>query len=514
MTIHWKDIAFHEELLPTPSSMSEIGRSTSQKRTFGQSSAKENPDAISGSKRPKYGSAQNDTSISPVPSNPVEILSPIEVNYSYESNPAVNDSVASRINFIDCDELASLLTSSYSCTLCVPLILDIRSLAAQANLRIQTAVGIPCESRVKLRRALPMLTDFLRARKQCFNTHSQKNYKLDCRLIIICADSSVNEFPVLKDLLHCLVKHLTNDHDLDVRVLKGGFQEFCNAYEHLCEHPLQISPKATDDLNNLSRSKNTEGGEEEEKFKFSLNVSIETSKCTKQVVKYSQLLLPGLGIPVNIKSPITEKSVQPVIDKQISRFEFMNINKQITNPFTNKWGLSQFCLNDNDPGDPKAIFRAQASRILPFLYLGNESDSQNETILRKCGINYILNVTLTTPFLDERRFKCHRLPATDSHSQDLRPYFNTAFQIIEEVRRSGKSVLVHCQAGVSRSPALIIAYLMAYSSMSLLDAYQFVKTRRSVIAPNFAFMGQLFEFESDLTSGRFLRQSNILDPLL
>ncbi|CAH8479888.1 unnamed protein product [Heterobilharzia americana] len=520
--IQWQKAAFQEVSL-TLSSMSHLSNNTSQKRAFRQSSVNESAEVIleykNEVKRLKFASVHDDSPSSPVSSNAVEVLSPIEVNRSSRSNHASSDSTVPGINFIDCAELASLLTSKYTCTLCVPLILDIRSLAAQANLRIQTAIGIPCESRVKLRRALPMLNNFLRERKQCYNTHNVKSYQLHNHSIIICTDSGINEYPLLKDLLHCLVKHLADVHGLDARVLKGGFQEFCNSYGHLCEHPLQKSQKVDNEQSGLSENvqyadaKSSKEGE----LNFSPNISTENSKCTKQELKYSQLLLPGLGIPVNHRPPVKENATQSNVIKLSGRLDPMtgsNDKNQTANPSSDKWGLSRFCLADSDPCDPKDIFRAQASQIFPFLYLGNESDSQNEAILSKYGIDSILNVTMNTPFLDEERFKCRRLPATDSHSQDLRPYFNTAFQFIEEVRCSGKCVLVHCQAGVSRSPALIIAYVMAYSSLSLFEAYQFIKSRRSVIAPNFAFMGQLFEFESDLASGRFLKQSNILDPIL
>jgi dual specificity MAP kinase phosphatase len=68
----------------------------------------------------------------------------------------------------------------------------------------------------------------------------------------------------------------------------------------------------------------------------------------------------------------------------------------------------------------------------------------------------------------------------------------------DEARKNNSKVLVHCQAGVSRSPTIVIAYIMKKYSLNLNEAYSKVREMRPIIAPNLIFMSQLMEFEAKL----------------
>lgn len=70
--------------------------------------------------------------------------------------------------------------------------------------------------------------------------------------------------------------------------------------------------------------------------------------------------------------------------------------------------------------------------------------------------------------------------------------------IADEARSKKCGVLVHCLAGISRSVTVTVAYLMQKMNLSLNDAYDFVKRKKSNISPNFNFMGQLLDFERTL----------------
>merc|ERR1712024_412587 len=119
--------------------------------------------------------------------------------------------------------------------------------------------------------------------------------------------------------------------------------------------------------------------------------------------------------------------------------------------------------------------------------------------LSRLNIRYVLNVTAKPPSYHlPPGFHYKHLEAADNGLQNLRQFFQEAFGFIDEAKKAGAGVLVHCQAGISRSPTIAVAYLMKHYPMAMADAYKFVKTKRSIISPNLNFMGQLWEFEQVL----------------
>ncbi|XP_070779832.1 dual specificity protein phosphatase 8 [Enoplosus armatus] len=143
--------------------------------------------------------------------------------------------------------------------------------------------------------------------------------------------------------------------------------------------------------------------------------------------------------------------------------------------------------------------RPPLSVILPRLYLGAESDVTQDR-LASLGISYVLSVSRCSPqpsFLPHSRYL--RIPIDDSLWADLLPWIPQALRFIDAAMSSGASVLVHCAAGISRSPALAVAYIMYSLGMDLDQAYRFVKERRPSISPNFNFLGQLQHFQGTLS---------------
>ncbi|KAJ7305254.1 hypothetical protein JRQ81_011168 [Phrynocephalus forsythii] len=136
--------------------------------------------------------------------------------------------------------------------------------------------------------------------------------------------------------------------------------------------------------------------------------------------------------------------------------------------------------------------------ILPFLYLGSCYHSSNREVLESLGITAILNVSSSCPNYFEGQFVYKSIPVEDNHMADISVWFQEAINFIDAVKSSGGRVLVHCQAGISRSATICLAYLIQSRRVRLEEAFDFVKQRRGVISPNFGFMGQLLQFETEV----------------
>ncbi|NXG41784.1 DUS1 phosphatase, partial [Psilopogon haemacephalus] len=136
--------------------------------------------------------------------------------------------------------------------------------------------------------------------------------------------------------------------------------------------------------------------------------------------------------------------------------------------------------------------------ILPFLYLGSAYHASRKDMLDALGITALINVSANCPNHFEGHYQYKSIPVEDNHKADISSWFNEAIDFIDSVKNDGGRVFVHCQAGISRSATICLAYLMRTNRVKLDEAFEFVKQRRSIISPNFSFMGQLLQFESQV----------------
>ena len=145
------------------------------------------------------------------------------------------------------------------------------------------------------------------------------------------------------------------------------------------------------------------------------------------------------------------------------------------------------------------------TKLLDYLYLGGQEVTTEKLVMKDTlKITHILNVTIENDchFRDDFQYMHIKLAdSTDRAKADLHGILDQAYAFIEDARRCGGSVLIHCSVGMSRSASLALAYLMISQKMTLYQAFVHTKTKRPVTAPNVGFMEQLIEYERSLFDG-------------
>ena len=145
------------------------------------------------------------------------------------------------------------------------------------------------------------------------------------------------------------------------------------------------------------------------------------------------------------------------------------------------------------------------NEIIPHLYLSSDDVACSLELLKKMKITHILNITLDIENLFEKEnIKYKRIFIDDSPRQNIIEYFNEAFDFIDNALlftnlTANNNVLVHCNAGVSRSASFVIGYLLKKRLFdSYKTSYDHVKQCRSKICPNKGFVEQLKKFEKKI----------------
>ncbi|KAF8993128.1 protein-tyrosine phosphatase-like protein [Cyathus striatus] len=131
------------------------------------------------------------------------------------------------------------------------------------------------------------------------------------------------------------------------------------------------------------------------------------------------------------------------------------------------------------------------------LYIGSLSAVQDKDLLKAHNITHLVQV-LDVPWLpisEKDGFNCYRIEIHDATNVDLKPHLEAVCAHIDRALRGGRNVLVHCQQGVSRSPAIVIAYLIRNHGMSFESAYALCRHKRACVKPNQGFVQALQEWE-------------------
>jgi len=168
----------------------------------------------------------------------------------------------------------------------------------------------------------------------------------------------------------------------------------------------------------------------------------------------------------------------------------------ITDPLGNKYEVEHGQVKKLEKSLPFVVDEKpdlHVASIIPGLYLSSQDPVVCNDILKKYEIRHVLSVgvNISEKYDDIRYHTCDLLDLPESN---ISPSIKKCVNIIHANRK--ENILVHCNAGVSRSPSIVIAYLMIIMKLSYDEAYNTVKKVRRCIRPNDGFVKQLRSIEN------------------
>lgn len=138
----------------------------------------------------------------------------------------------------------------------------------------------------------------------------------------------------------------------------------------------------------------------------------------------------------------------------------------------------------------------QIGQVLPGLYIGSQDAAADSRLLQARGVTHVVNAAAATVpnFQEGNGVTYLPLQLLDLPEFTLtRDTVNHVCDFIDTALSSGGAVFVHCNAGISRSGALVVAYLILRRGMNLAGALEKARAARSLVRPNDGFMRQLAE---------------------
>ncbi|KAF6292768.1 hypothetical protein mRhiFer1_004210 [Rhinolophus ferrumequinum] len=150
----------------------------------------------------------------------------------------------------------------------------------------------------------------------------------------------------------------------------------------------------------------------------------------------------------------------------------------------------------------------EVDEVWPNVFIAEKSVAVNKGRLKRLGITHILNAAHGTGVYTGPEFytgldiQYLGVEVDDFPEVDISQHFRKAAEFLDEALLTYRGkVLVSSEMGVSRSAVLVVAYLMIFHSMAVLEALMTVRRKRAIY-PNDGFLKQLRELNERLMEER------------
>jgi dual specificity phosphatase 12 len=135
----------------------------------------------------------------------------------------------------------------------------------------------------------------------------------------------------------------------------------------------------------------------------------------------------------------------------------------------------------------KSLFNSvdSANQIIPRLWLGDFNSSQDLDFLKKNRIMVIVNCTKDLPFLKLPGIFKYRVPVHDNLEMteilSMTDWIEKILPLIDHHYQKGRTILIHCAAGMQRSAIITLSYLYNYHTHNAGEALYAIKSRRPIV---------------------------------
>jgi hypothetical protein len=155
--------------------------------------------------------------------------------------------------------------------------------------------------------------------------------------------------------------------------------------------------------------------------------------------------------------------------------------------------------------DPTGTIGPVAVEIVPGVYLGDLAAAESASVLGALGITHVLSAMRGAVRLPQTPTGTthHQFPIEDNPFAELAAHLPAATEFIRAAlaERPDARVLVHCVQGVSRSAAVVAAYLVVRFGWPVDQAVAHIKSCRPAADPNFGFVKQVGEYADSIAPG-------------
>lgn len=131
------------------------------------------------------------------------------------------------------------------------------------------------------------------------------------------------------------------------------------------------------------------------------------------------------------------------------------------------------------------------NKVADNVYIGNKCAGNDPILLKKYNITKMIKCdTSEIPVLIDG-ISTKVIPIGDNPNSEIKEYFDDCIKMINNAILNKQTILVHCDAGSSRSASIIIAWIMHDKKIDFISAYKILKHIRPCIEPNEGFVSQL-----------------------